>query len=317
MSLAQVSVIIPSYNSGHLVTQAVDSVIAQTNAPSEIIVVDDGSQDDTHKRLLPYRARIRYIRQNNQGVSSARNHGIRLAKGEFIAFLDADDVWHPRKLELQMELLRNNPELGLLGARLFDWPAAVFPLLPDEARGRLTYVSWHQLVIRNQFATSAVVVRKRVLDQAGPFDTRMQGPEDRDMWIRIAELTSLANLELPLTGYRQAEGSVSRQASRCEEGLRLILRKLDDRGAFRGRWLLRRKAFSSLCHSCSYTYGEVGNYSQAVKKTLASVAWYPFPLTSGHALARWARLKWLAANVLRLLCLKKAPLVSSVSGWGS
>src|SRR5262245_56795787 len=105
MTPPTVSVVIPSYNCGHLVTEAVDSALGQTTPPTEIIVIDDGSKDDTGERLSGYEGRVRYFRQENQGVAAARNSGVQEAVSEFVAFLDADDVWHPRKLELQLEVL--------------------------------------------------------------------------------------------------------------------------------------------------------------------------------------------------------------------
>src|SRR4051812_35041738 len=115
-----VSVIIPTYNCAALVTVAVDSVLAQTVQASEVIVVDDGSTDDTRERLSSYR--IRYLHQQNQGVAAARNNGLREASGDLIAFLDADDVWYPRKLELQIAAIEANPDIVLLGTSVFDWP---------------------------------------------------------------------------------------------------------------------------------------------------------------------------------------------------
>ena len=136
MNSPKVSVVIPSYNLGRLLTQAIDSVLAQTVVPSEIIVVDDGSTDDTQVRLEPYSGRIRCIRQGNRGVSAARNRGIREASGQLIAFLDADDVWHPRKLELQLAAFEDRPDLGLLGTGQFDWPTTAFPEMELDAPAR-------------------------------------------------------------------------------------------------------------------------------------------------------------------------------------
>src|SRR5712664_3388839 len=106
MNTVPVSVIIPTYNCARFVVEAIESVLAQTVVPTEIVVVDDGSVDDTQERLRSYHGRIRYFRQGNGGVSAARYRGMREAQQEFIAFLDADDVWHPRKLELQLDGLR-------------------------------------------------------------------------------------------------------------------------------------------------------------------------------------------------------------------
>ena len=109
--MAKVSVIIPTYNRAEYVTHAIDSVLAQTYTDYEIIVVDDGSADNTKDVLLPYMDRIRYIYQENAGLSAARNTGIKAAKGDWIAFLDSDDEWLPGKLAVQMRAVERHPQL--------------------------------------------------------------------------------------------------------------------------------------------------------------------------------------------------------------
>src|SRR3989442_15842469 len=126
MSQVPVSVVIPTYNRGDMIRDAIDSVLGQTVVPSQIVVIDDGSSDDTEARLKSYGARVLYRRQANAGPSAARNHGVRLATERFVAFIDADDVWHPRKLELQLLHMRRDPELGLLATEQFDWRCAAF-----------------------------------------------------------------------------------------------------------------------------------------------------------------------------------------------
>lgn len=301
---APVSVVIPTFDSGRFVTQAIDSVLAQTLPPSQIIVIDDGSRDDTHERLVPYAEHVLYVRQENQGVSAARNHGIRQATSEFVAFLDADDVWHPCKLELQMGALSRSPDLGLLGTHSFDWPAVAFPDVPRSAHGPLRFVDWQDLVVKNHLWTSSVVVRRRVLLQAGPFDTKMQGPEDRDLWLRIAECAGVANLELPLMGYRDVPGSVSKRAETCYRSMRRILHKLDERKMWRGRWLLRRKAYSYVYHSCSLLYDAAGARGTALTSGLKSFAWYPLPYRRNEVQVSVERVKRFLVIWLRLLGLK-------------
>ncbi|MFS8117396.1 MAG: glycosyltransferase family 2 protein, partial [Microcoleus sp.] len=112
----QVSVIIPAYNGDRYIVQAVESVFAQTYTNWEIIVVDDGSTDETHQVLQPYLDKIRYIYQENRGVAAARNRGIQEAKGEFIAFLDQDDFFLPDKLAAQIALFRQQPSLGIVNS---------------------------------------------------------------------------------------------------------------------------------------------------------------------------------------------------------
>ena len=123
------SILMPVYDEIDTVEAAIeDALSAELPVPArELVVVDDGSTDDTTERVGAYGTFVRYVRQGNQGVSAARNHGVRLARGEFVAFLDADDVWHPQKNEIQMRALESHPELGLLGASCFGWPAPTFP----------------------------------------------------------------------------------------------------------------------------------------------------------------------------------------------
>src|SRR5437773_3781756 len=109
-----VSVVIPTYNYARYLPEAIDSALAQTHAPLEVIVVDDGSTDDTPRVLAVYGDRIRVIRQANRGPGAARNTGIAAARGEYVGFLDADDVWLPRKLELQMARFEADQGLGLV-----------------------------------------------------------------------------------------------------------------------------------------------------------------------------------------------------------
>src|SRR5688500_9583140 len=113
MTKALVSVVIPAYNYGHFVTEAVASALNQTHPHVEVIVVDDGSTDGTADILKPFGSRIRYIYQPNRGLSAARNTGIRAARGEWVAFLDADDLWHPSKTETQLSAVVNDSHIAL------------------------------------------------------------------------------------------------------------------------------------------------------------------------------------------------------------
>ena len=120
MHKPRICVIIPTYNSARFLPEAVESALYQTFSPEEVIVVDDGSTDNTEDVLEPFRGRIHYIRQENQGPAVARNRGISEAKGDLIAFLDADDVWVPDKSEKQVDLLMENPRIGLVHS-LYDY----------------------------------------------------------------------------------------------------------------------------------------------------------------------------------------------------
>jgi glycosyltransferase involved in cell wall biosynthesis len=309
-----VSVVIPTYNRSCLVVESVASALAQTMPPAEIIVVDDGSTDDTQVQLLRFGDRIHYAHQQNLGVSAARNHGIRLATSRWVAFLDSDDVWHPRKLERQLEVLEQHTGLGLLGTSVFPWPLSAFPQLPSESPGAVSFVPWDWLVVKNYLATSSVLARRDFLLRAGDFDSRLHGPEDRDMWLRIAELAAVANLDLPLTGYRVVPGSVSRQAARVHRSMTMMLRKLDERNAWNGRLLLRQKSYSHINFTSAINYRAIGKPAIAAMFMLVSLAMYPLPFRRSEVGTLLARPKNLAASLLHTVRSSMIRFWSFVTG---
>lgn len=179
-----VSVIIPTYNRAKTVRVAVDSVLAQTFKNFELIVVDDGSGDDTAKALKAYGDRIRVISQPNQGVSAARNAGIALARGGLIAFLDSDDVWLPHKLQAQADFFAANPD-AMWQQTEEIWVRNGKRVNPkrrhQKRRGRIFQESLELCLI----SPSAVMLRREVLDEFGLFDENLPACEDYDLWLRI------------------------------------------------------------------------------------------------------------------------------------
>lgn len=302
-----VSVVIPTYNCGRWVVEAVESALGQTVPPAQVIVVDDGSTDDTAERLAPLVARgVEYVHQANTGVSAARNEGVRRAMGEYVAFLDADDVWHPRKLEFQLQAMRECADLALLGTETFNWPDD--PARGELERGCVRRVLYTELLIRNAFTTSSVVVRCSVVRACGnpPFDTQLQGPEDHDLWIRIASSWPTAVLTSPLTGYRRGVSSLGNQPGTMKRGMTRILKKLGDSGAWRGvrGRLLRQKAYAYRDHSCAMMHAASGAQLQAIRNTLSSLLHYPLPLGRRVTTVWAARPRLAVIALLRLLRLR-------------
>lgn len=249
MNSTSVSVVIPTYNYGHFVVGAVESVLAQTYPNVEIIIVDDGSRDDTKARLEPFMGRIRYIYQDNQGLSAARNTGIGAATGQWIAFLDSDDSWHPRKLELQMAYLDGHPEVGLLATQYFTnlssgWPDIAEQELPVQQ------FSLDDIVIRSRFGPSTVIVSRKCVEEAGRFDVALRSVEDRDLWIRIASRYPVVKLELPLCWYRIHSASMNHVPDKTISFEWLVLRR-----AFAQNPLLHRKWSTRLK---AYSYWQLG-----------------------------------------------------------
>ncbi|OCR01117.1 glycosyl transferase [Oscillatoriales cyanobacterium USR001] len=181
-----VSVVIPSYNCASYIVQAVESVISQTYADWEVIVVDDGSKDETSQVLQPYKSRIRYEYQQNQGVSIARNHGIQLARGEFVAFLDADDFFLPDKLAAQIAMFKSQPSLGIVhsGWRKVNSKGEFLQdVTPWKNVPKLDLEMWLRW---KPVLPSAMMFRREWLERAGGFDPRFPPAEDTDLALRLA-----------------------------------------------------------------------------------------------------------------------------------
>lgn len=224
----KVSVIIPTFNRAALVQEAIASVLAQTYTDFECIVVDDGSTDQTKAALQPLfaSARIQYVYQPNTGLSAARNHGLRLARGAYISFLDDDDLYEPTKLALQVEYLDAHPDAMLvhcwftkfnehnpdLGLRKPDWfQGWLYPAI-------LSY--WRMLM-----ATPCLMFRREVFDTVGVFDVSLRYAEDFDMWRRIARKYAFHRVPESLVRIRQQATSMSSHKAGSAAHFRTVLDK--------------------------------------------------------------------------------------------
>lgn len=198
--MVEVSAVIPAYNASAWIARAIDSVLSQTVAPAEIIVVDDGSTDSTAQAVHRYGAAVRYFHQDNSGPAVARNRGIAEARSEWIAFLDADDEWLSHKLELQSHLLEREPELKwCCGAREMSDNGAVAPCsCSNDMTKELPHskvLSYFSAVLDGiALNTPGFVIHKSVFGEIGGFDPEMPTGQDGDMWCRIG-------LEYPRIGY--------------------------------------------------------------------------------------------------------------------
>jgi glycosyltransferase involved in cell wall biosynthesis len=202
-----VSVIIPTYNRQRLVQETIDSVFSQTFTNWELIVVDDGSTDDTRQALTRrYGNRIRYEYQDNRGESSARNRGISLSQGGYVAFLDSDDLWLPTKLERQVALMEAMPDVGLVSTQAWSINYEGLRLQrPPQGHGRVeNTIRWEELVLGNAVAGggSTAMVRREFLVNANGFDAEIRFGEEWDLWLRIAPSTRLYQIPEPLCCYR-------------------------------------------------------------------------------------------------------------------
>jgi glycosyltransferase involved in cell wall biosynthesis len=215
-----VSVIITTYNQGRYISETLQSVIEQDFGDREIIVVDDGSTDNTPILVGAFGERVIYLRQRNQGVAGSRNAGIQRARGEFLAFLDGDDLWEPGKLSQQVRAARDHPLSGMIVADgvQFDEAKTILKssILAPSIRALLgssesvTLRCYEQLLDQNVILTSSqVLIPKAVLDLVGLSDVRIGHASDWDLYLRIAARYEVTFLRGTLTRWRYLPSSVS------------------------------------------------------------------------------------------------------------
>jgi glycosyltransferase involved in cell wall biosynthesis len=226
-----VSVIIPTYNRADFLGQALDSALGQTYKRMEIIVVDDGSTDQTAQLLDTYRKHIRYIYQEHSERSKARNLGITESSGEYIAFLDSDDLWLPEKVECQVKILRKDRSIGVsyTGVQYMNEDGSPYEgkicWAGLERRRRYLY---EDLMTRNVISGSAssVLLRRDCLDVAGGFDETMNACEDMDLWRRLALCCRFHKIDLPLVKLRIHPSNTQGGRSEMAKGYQKILWKI-------------------------------------------------------------------------------------------
>jgi glycosyltransferase involved in cell wall biosynthesis len=223
--MPEVSVIIPSYNAGRYLADAVDSVLNQSFRDLEVLIVDDGSTDDTESVARCYGPPVRYIRQLNAGVAAARNRGIKESRGRYVAFLDADDTWHRDKLEAQVKALRENPSHRACYTAFTTVNANLAPL--NVTRSSRRAAALEDLLLRGNVIGSicSVVCERSLFETVGHFDPSLSQCADWDMWVRMSAHTEFLYLDVPLVTYRQHATNMSRNAPLLERDSVQVLRK--------------------------------------------------------------------------------------------
>jgi glycosyltransferase involved in cell wall biosynthesis len=224
-----VSVIIPAYNMARFLPQAVESVLAQSYGNLEIQIIDDGSKDDTPEVVRQWQSnpRVRVHRQANGGLSHARNQGVALTRGSFVALLDADDIWLPQKLALQMPLFRGRPELGVVYSDYVRMDEEGKPLPNGPTRMHRGSISG-PLLIENFVPASTAVVRRGCFERCGGFDVALRTGEDYEMWLRLSAHFQFDFIAEPTMRYRTGGWQMSTDyRGRYETAIRVMQGFLD------------------------------------------------------------------------------------------
>ncbi|MBU0682995.1 MAG: glycosyltransferase [Candidatus Omnitrophota bacterium] len=224
--MKKVSVIIPAYNKAELTVKTVESVLAQTYKNTEIIVVDDGSTDDTKQKLNSYHDRIKYVYKNNGGACSARNVGIKKAKGDYIALIDCDDIYLPEKIEMSAKFLDKNPDIGFVHTPVYfidenDNICGRYPRFKKVPSGIVT----KKLLLKNFVCNSTVVARTECFEKVGMFDETIFTPADWDMWLRLSEFYKAGYINKPMTLYRKSESYIVKHLEQSKRELLIVVEK--------------------------------------------------------------------------------------------
>lgn len=276
-----VSVIIPAYNYARYLPRAIESALAQTHRPLEILVVDDGSTDSTRAVVSGYGDKVRYIYQENAGLSAARNTGLRESRLPFIALLDADDQWLPQRLATAVATFqRLGPPWGVVACRSIRINSRGEPLPPNpgeqELEGEITVAD---ILWRTRFSPSAVVARREVFASCGGFDTILRSSEDRDMWLRAATRWRIWLQPERLALIRKHDANMSSHASRMRENMRRVINKAwQTRALPRYRLDYWLQALAIWRYQTSLICSGSGQPAAALRDVLLSLAYWPLPI---------------------------------------
>lgn len=254
-----VLVVIPSYNYAQYLPEAIDSVLAQTYPKIEVIVVDDGSTDESILTLKQYSSRIRYIRQKNQGVAAARNRGIHQSVGELIAFLDADDYWLPLKIERQVEQFIKTPDLGMVHCGVIEVDEAT-GLEVKRLDGQQGDVADELLLLQRPVILgggSGLMAQRAILEEIEGFDTRLSTSADWDLCYRIARKYRVGFVAELLVKYRRHPSNMHRHINAMEQDMFLGFHNVFSNASPETQ-RLRRRAYAKLHLILAGSYFQAG-----------------------------------------------------------
>ena len=223
--------IIPTYNRRDLLPRAIDSVLAQTHPVDEIVVIDDGSTDDTGDMLQQrYGDRVRHVWQANAGVSAARNHGMRLARGRYLALLDSDDTWLPAKTALQLAFLEAHPDFGMVLCDVERVDGEYRHIDVFRRRDVIREDGWalRWLIHNPALVPASAMLRRQVVEQIGGFDEALRTAEDLEFHLRVARHWKIGVVEQPLVRAMRGHEGLSAADSTYTDYVRVVEKAVAD-----------------------------------------------------------------------------------------
>jgi len=302
-----VSLVIATFNHARLLAEAIDSALSQTLDPVDVVVVDDGSTDDTPAVLARYDARIRVLRQPNRGLAAARNAGLAATRGTYVAFLDADDVLAPTKLAEQVAVLERAPTLGWTYCDVLIETVATGARVTASERfgyGARALDGWlfPELIHGNFIPVIAPLVRRTALEVVGGFDERLTALEDWDLWLRLALSAEARYSPAVLATYRVRPGGMSEDRSRMDRNRFRVLDKLHRNrpAALEGLGSVGRRIIADTHNWLGKEAYACGDWGEARRRFTASVLTVPWqreaPMLLGLSLVRGGARAWTSGS---------------------
>jgi glycosyltransferase involved in cell wall biosynthesis len=276
----KVSVIIPNYNYEKFIAATVESVLSQTYKNIEIIIVDDGSKDNSLEVLKQFGDKIRIIEQKNAGVSVARNHGVSLSTGEYIAFLDADDIWLPEKLERQIEKFKADAEIGLVHCSMTLINPQEEPI-GENNNGQAGFVSEEFLLFERGVvvgAGSTALVKRSIFDEVGGFDLRLSTAADWDFCYQVSRTHKIGFVTEPLVLYRMHGTNMHGNINAMEHDMLLGFEKAFAENT-ENLQQIRNKCYGNLYMTLAGSYYQTKNYSKFLEMAQKSLRKNPSGIT--------------------------------------
>ena len=282
-----ISVIIPSYKAENYITETVNAVLAQSYSPIEIIVIDDGSpcnQAKVIQELDRLHENVKYIYQENAGVSAARNHGLKISKGDYIAFLDADDVWLPENLMLKFQKLQGN-EFGLAhsAASYIDADSKPLPGIMEGEEGWLleNMLDWKGTAVPGP---SSILVKREVLEKVGGFDVSLSTSADLDFFIRVSAHYKIGKIPSITWKYRIHGNNMQKNIPLMEKDMLKVYENVTKLNLFKSD-AIRKKSYAKLYLVLSLCYlGDYKDYKKGVSFFWKSI--FTKPAVFGNYLAQ-------------------------------
>ncbi len=297
--IPRVSVVVPAFNVKAFIAEAIRSVESQGVPAVEILVIDDGSRDGTADYVEEHFPAVRLFRKANGGSATARNVGLREARGEYIAFLDADDVWLPGKLKAQLDYFETHPDIAMLGTGFAPWVAdsrGEFGDPADLAVGNAKIEpgtidpeasgwGYHKMLLDNYVWTTTVMMRRTLVEKIGLFDETLRLGQDYDFFLRASRETEIHVLRGIYAVYRQHPGSAIARGADFNYAAHIIRRAVDRWGLAspNGEAITEQQLSDRLQHihfSCGYRHYRKGLHRKAIPEFLASLREKPTHLRS-------------------------------------